>query len=88
MIRPGAQVVRLGSRGKGQVVRVDGSVCEVAWRQGRTHEQHRLSELAWLGLRLLTRDGRAARVVDLGKRGDVWVRLPDIAAVVGWARMN
>jgi hypothetical protein len=74
-LRPGAQVVRLGVRGKGQVVRVDAGVCEVAWRQGRTHE--RLCELVWVGLRLLTRDGRSGRVAALGKRGDFRMRLPD-----------
>ena len=77
MIRPGAQVVRPGVRGKGQVVRVDGSMCEVLWRQGRTQEQHSLSELAWVGLRVHTRDDRGGKVVALGKRGDVRVRLPE-----------
>jgi hypothetical protein len=51
MIRPGVAVVRLGARGRGQVIRIDGDTCEVAWRQGRTHERHPLSELAWLGLK-------------------------------------
>ena len=75
--RPGAQVVRFGVRGNGQVVRVDGDTCEVLWRTGRRRESCRPTELAWVGLTLHTCDGRAGRVVDLGKRGDVWVRLQD-----------
>ena len=77
MIRPGAQVVRPGTRGTGQVIRVDGDTCEVLWRQGRMQEQHSLSELAWVGLRVRTHDDRGGKVVALGKRGDVRVRLPD-----------
>jgi hypothetical protein len=77
MIRLGAQVLRLGARGKGQVVRVDGDMCEVLWGTGRRRESCLQTELAWVGLTLHTCDGRTVRVVDLGKRGNVRVRLPD-----------
>ncbi|MGA2755429.1 MAG: hypothetical protein ABSE53_16860 [Terracidiphilus sp.] len=77
MIRPGTQVVRLGQRGKGQVVGIDGDTCAVLWRNGPKRESHPQTELAWIGLAIHTRDGRAGRVVELGRNTAVCVRLAD-----------
>ena len=75
MIRPGVQVARPGIPGRGQVIRVDGAWVEVLWRRGGKRERAPQVELAWVGLQVHTRDGRAGRVIELGKIGNVRVRL-------------
>lgn len=79
MIRPGMQVIRLGFRGKGQVVAVDSDgLCEVFWQRGGKRERHPESDLVWCGLTVHTCDGRPAKVTALGYN-KVRVRLSDRA---------
>jgi hypothetical protein len=75
--KPGFQVVFPGRRGTGQVVSVDPTgTCEVVWRPSGKREHHSQTELVWRGLVLRTADRlQTARVVALGKRGTVRVRL-------------
>jgi hypothetical protein len=77
MIRIGAQVVKLGSKGKGNVIRVEGGDVLVLWKNGDRRESLPLSELAWVGLAVHTCDGRAGRVIELGRNTSVRVRLAD-----------
>jgi hypothetical protein len=67
MMRPGMQVIRLGFKGTGQVVGIDGDgLCEVFWQRSRKRECHPESDLVWCGLTLYTFDGRSAKVIQLG----------------------
>jgi hypothetical protein len=75
MIRPGVRVVLLGGRGRGQVTRVDEGVCEVLWKNGSKRERVPEVELVWCGRRVRTRDGRAGRVIELGRSGGFRVRI-------------
>ena len=77
MIRPGAQVIRLGIKGKGNIVRIDGGEALVRWKNGDRRESLPLSEIAWVGLTVHTCDGRAGRVIELGRNTSVRVRLAD-----------
>jgi hypothetical protein len=77
MIRPGTQVIRLGVKGKGNIVRVEGGNALVLWKNGDRRESLPLSELAWVGLTVHTCDGRAGRVIELGRNMSVRVRLAD-----------
>jgi len=65
MIRPGLQVIRLGFRGKGQIVGIDSDgLCEVLWQRGA--QRHPECDLVWCGLTVHTCDGRPGKVVALG----------------------
>lgn len=72
-MRPGLAVVRLGVRGRGQVTDVENGMCRVVWPDRR--ESHPQSDLFWVGLSIHTRDGRPGKVIELGARGRVRVRL-------------
>jgi hypothetical protein len=68
----------LGSKGKGNIVRVHADACEVLWRNGLVkRELVPQAELAWVGLSVRTFDGRSARVVELGRTGKIRVRLAE-----------
>ena len=75
MIRPGVRVALLGGRDKGQVTRVDAGVCEVLWQNGGKRERIPQVELVWCGRRVRTRDGRAGKVIELGRSGRFRVRM-------------
>ena len=67
MTRAGRQVIRLGFKGTGQVVGIDGDgLCEVFWQRSRKRECHPESDLVWCGLTVHTCDGRPGKVVALG----------------------
>jgi hypothetical protein len=71
-------VVKLGSKGRGNIVRVDGDRVEVLWRNGGVkRETVPQVELAWVGLAIHTFDGRAAKIVELGRTGKVRARLAE-----------
>jgi hypothetical protein len=70
-------VVKLGSKGKGNVIRIDGGDALVLWKNGDRRESLPLSEMAWVGLTVHTCDGRAGRVIELGRNTAVCVRLAD-----------
>lgn len=72
----GRQVIRLGNRLKGQIVRSAANSCEVLWGNGK-RENCSPSELAWVGLTVHTCDGRPGRVMELGRSGNIRVRLSD-----------
>jgi hypothetical protein len=75
-LKPGLQVVRVGQRGTGQVVGLDGADALVFWQRGGKRERLPQSELVWVGLTIHTRDGRPAKVTILG-RVMIRVRFPD-----------
>jgi hypothetical protein len=81
-MRPGLQVARLEKAGKGQVVRLRCDECEVQWsNHGR--EWLPQSDLVWVTIH--THDGRAGRVIGLG-RERVRVRLA--SGVRAWMAPN